>query len=173
MFIPLITDVALLHHTCCLILSKQLFIYSYLCSVRKLALQILQTRPSWMHKHECTSHKINHPPFPSPFLILYLKIWWYLYCLHMDKGVTDKTEHVEKLPKYWRAFLQGAAVYAWKDVRFALSGPRNKHSGVSSCFIPLSPQTSSKRKTRGRKTVQELVWFLLIELTRVHFNWIN
>lgn len=71
-------------------------------------------------------------------------------------------------------FLQGSVVYAWKEVkRIALSGSRDKHSGVSSCFLPLFPQSSSKRKTQGRKTVQELVWFLLIELTRVPFNWIN
>jgi len=58
-------------------------------------------------------------------------------------------------------FLQGAVSHAWKEASFALSGTRDKHSGVSSWCFSLFLQSSSKRKTQGRKTVQELVWFLL------------
>lgn len=76
LFILLITDVALRHHTCCLILSKQLFIYSSLHGVCKLALQIVQAWPSRMQgpeMHVTYNKSPSASPPPSPFLIFALK----------------------------------------------------------------------------------------------------
>lgn len=161
MFIPLITDVALLHHTCCLILSKQLFIYSYLCSVCKLALQILQTWTSWMHKQKCVSYKINHLPFPSPFLISYLITWWYLYCLHMNRG-TDKTLSLWK--SYWNSeepIPTGSCCICMKECKVCFV----RVQGQELILLPFIPSDLLQKKNTRKKNSSRV--------GLIPFDWIN